>query len=446
MRESFKLLITLIVLFSAVSLSLAGGEKVIKGIDKTRIIKSQDKPHDVLKKACYACHPGEKYDFWMLIYEGKEPRITVERKLTPFGTGVGAATEGKGTFNSHESLTCNFCHYENPAKGKPRFIVDPEGLCRICHPATVDHHYPAEKVKDKVVDLIRENKLPGLAGEFNCYTCHKIHDSVFSMRDDYRKALEELEVPNPHGSKVFCATCHAGKIRKGGEVRFVTGLDIDGLCLRCHGKEGIPSSPHVWGVTSTEKTWKMDYVGYPLRRGKLTCQTCHDEVCYDPIDPENPKFLRGGPYASEDEFCYKCHVNTDVAFSSPHRQIDQFGRIIEESCLFCHVGVPTGAEGDPNVRLAGDEVGICGTCHDIVPHPGVNHLIKLPPRMLERKREYERRHLVKIPLDDEGNIRCSTCHNPHAKGVIKGEAGVGAGSKWRVADFKEVCAPCHGRY
>ena len=31
-------------------------------------------------------------------------------------------------------------------------------------------------------------------------------------------------------------------------------------------------------------------------------------------------------------------------------------------------------------------------------------------------------------------------------GVLKEEAGVGAGSKWRVPDFREVCAPCHGRY
>ncbi|RMG59073.1 MAG: hypothetical protein D6713_06260 [Deltaproteobacteria bacterium] len=444
-----KTVATILVAFSLFSLtaSLAGGgEKVIKGIDRTRIIRSHEKPHDVIKKACYACHPGEKFDFWMLIYEGKEPKLTVEEKPKPFGVAAKGVRQGEG-MNSHENLACNFCHYDNPEKGKPRFIVDPENLCRICHPQTTNHHIPKdEKVSKFVRNLISKGKLPGSGGDFNCYTCHTIHDSPLSMSDDYRKALEASKIQNPHGNKVMCATCHAGKIKKGGEVRFVSGRNIDKLCLSCHGKEGVPSSPHVWGVRSTEKTWKMDYLGFPLLRGKLTCQTCHDEVCYDEIDPDNPKFLRGGPYRDIDDFCYKCHINTNVAFSSPHRQIDQFGRIVEESCLFCHTGVPTGDPNHPGTELVGSEVSVCGSCHDIYPHPGVNHLIKLPDDMYKRKVEYEKRHDVKVPLGDGRTIQCSTCHNPHGKGVIKGEAGVGAGSKWRVGDFKEVCAPCHGRY
>jgi len=73
-------------------------------------------------------------------------------------------------------------------------------------------------------------------------------------------------------------------------------------------------------------------------------------------------------------------------------------------------------------------------------------MIPLKGAKAARKAEYERRQQVLLPLSGDGKITCSTCHNPHAKGVLKGEAGVGAGSKWRVPDFREVCAPCHGRY
>lgn len=426
----------------------AESEKVIKNLHDIMIIKSFEKPHDILHEACYACHPRDAFKFWLLIYDDKEPELTIEKKMIPpipvGGKGEGVKNEN---FSFHGGLGCNVCHFENPTDQNPKFIVEVNGLCKLCHPSTPLHNLFEDKRKlQRMKTLIREGKLPGSAGDINCLTCHKIHDSAFSMRKDYAELLSGLGWQNPHGSKMFCYKCHPEPLDKDGEVRFVTGFDLDKLCLNCHGKPDLPDSPHIWGVFSSEKTWKMDYLGYPLNRGKLTCQSCHDEVCYDSRDPENPQFLRGGPYRDVDEFCFKCHMNTQVAFFSPHRQINQLGRIVEESCLFCHVGVPKNSGDIDNIQLSHDEVSLCGSCHDIYPHPGVNHLIKLPQKMITRKIQYERDHVVKIPLAEDGTVRCSTCHNPHGKGIIAGEAGVGAGSKWRVADFREVCAPCHGRY
>lgn len=423
-------------------------EKVIKNLHDIRIIKSIEKPHDILNEACYACHPKEDYNFWLLIYEKREPKLTVEKKATPaIPTGLDKE-KGKGkNFTFHTGLGCNVCHYENPTQKNPKFIVDVNDLCKICHPSTQVHNLPdSEAQLASLRDFVRGGKLPGSAGEISCLTCHKIHESAFSIRKDYAQLMSGVEEESPHGSKLFCFKCHPGTVDREKEVKFVTGFDLDKLCLNCHAKPNIPDSPHIWGVYSSEKTWKMDYLGYPLNRGKLTCQSCHDEVCYRSLDEGNRSFLRGGPYRNVDEFCYKCHMNTQVAFFSPHRQIGQFGRIIEESCVFCHKGVPKDTRDHENVQLSNDEITICGSCHDIVPHPGVNHLISLPPAMKQRKVKYEKDHVVKIPLDEKGVVQCSTCHNPHSKGVVKGEAGVGAGSKWRVADFKEVCAPCHGRY
>jgi hypothetical protein len=423
-------------------------EKVIKDLHDIRIIKSRERPHDILNEACYACHPKEKFKFWLLIYEKKEPKLTVEKKLVPAIPAGGKKGAHKGKhFNFHAGLGCNVCHYENPSQKNPKFIVEVNDLCKICHPSTALHSLPEDEQKLRsLMKFIREGKLPGSSGEISCLTCHKIHESVFSMRKDYAQFLSGQEEQNPHGSKLYCYRCHPGNVNREKEVKFLTGSDLDKLCLNCHAKPEIPDSPHIWGVFSSEKTWKMDYLGYPLNRGKLTCQSCHDEVCYGSLDQENPHFLRGGPYKNVDDFCFKCHMNTQVAFFSPHRQIGQFGRIIEESCVYCHSGVPKDSTDWDNIQLADDEVSICGSCHDIVPHPGVNHLIKLPSEMKERKIQYEKDHIVKIPLNQDGTVQCSTCHNPHSKGVIKGDAGVGAGSKWRVADFKEVCAPCHGRY
>jgi cytochrome c peroxidase len=96
--------------------------------------------------------------------------------------------------------------------------------------------------------------------------------------------------------------------------------------------------------------------------------------------------------------------------------------------------------------MVGEDATVCSNCHQIRPHPGVDHSIHLKGEKLARKDEYEKRHKVSLPLTPDGRIKCSTCHNPHAKGVLKGGAGVGAGSRWRVPDFREMCAPCHGRY
>ncbi|MGE5189651.1 MAG: hypothetical protein ACM3NF_06305, partial [Gemmatimonadota bacterium] len=143
----------------------------------------------------------------------------------------------------------------------------------------------------------------------------------------------------------------------------------------------------------------------------------------------------------------RCHLEDRKAQDNPHNQVDAFGRIRERSCLFCHKNRPDpGKPRAADLEMTGEEAVLCANCHAIGPHPGVDHIVALPPAMAKRKTDYEAVHKVSLPVGADGKIRCGTCHNPHAKGVLKGEAGVGAGSKWRVPDFREVCAPCHGRY
>ncbi|HEY3490667.1 MAG TPA: hypothetical protein VGK27_11185 [Candidatus Deferrimicrobiaceae bacterium] len=449
------LLLALLILIQsslAVAAGTPAGETVIKDLKNTKIIRSNEQPHQILNEACLACHPKDKFNFWLLIYKGKQPSVLVESQdgkpgLQADGTGSKQAPVNK--YNSHETLACSFCHFDNPTATTAKFIMEIPDLCRLCHPGMETHNMPEGEQAKSVAAGIEAGKLPGREGKILCTTCHKLHDSIYGMREAYARIVYEGKIPNPHGNRFLCFACHPGKIKEGTEVPLGEGRDIEKLCNSCHGRPGVPKAPHVVGVTSSsESTWRMDYLGYPLEQGKLICTTCHDEVSHRKPDPANPRFLRGGPYAEQDQFCYRCHLEDKDQLSNPHRQIDPFGRIRIESCRFCHKKDPDLAKprNPKNLEMVGEEVSICSNCHPDRPHPDRDHNVAMSGEKLARKVAYEQRHQVTLPLGDGDMVRCSTCHNPHAKGVLKGESGVGAGSKWRVPDFREVCAPCHGRF
>lgn len=427
----------------------AAADTVIRDLTNTKIIRSHESPHNIINEACIACHPKDKFDFWILIYKGKSPTMAVEApEEGPAAAARQAAATArekpKNRYNSHEGIGCNFCHYENPTEASPKFIVEVRELCRLCHPATAPHNLPDGAAAKRVEAAIVANRIPGAEGKILCTTCHKLHKSTYGMREAYFRVLWEDGVPNPHGKRSLCFTCHPGAIQEGAEIAIGAGGDDIALCNGCHTRVGIKKTPHVFGVPSAEGTWRMDYLGFPLKDGKLTCVTCHDEVSHRPSDPANPRFLRGGPYDVPDAFCYKCHIEDRKDLKNPHNQVDAFGRIREEACRYCH---PAGAEASRRgtIDVLADETSLCVGCHPRNPHPTVDHIRPITADKIARKQAYEIRHKVKLPLADDGQIKCSTCHNPHAKGVLKDEAGVGGGSRYRVPDFKELCAPCHGR-
>ncbi len=440
----------------ASSLAFAEEGKVIRDLEKTKIIRSREEPHNILTEACIACHPKETFEFWLLIYKGREPSLSVElpgRKTAAEEPGKAAAESAKAPatpanpFNSHDAIGCNFCHFANPTKETPNFIVGIQDLCRLCHPQTGLHHLPEGEGKGRVAAAIAKGTLPGSEAGPLCTSCHQLHDSTFGMREAYARTIWEKRIPDPHADRSLCSVCHPGTMKRKDDMTLAKGGDINLLCNDCHLRQGIKPSPHVVDVGSSESTWRMDYLGYPLKEGKLTCSTCHDEVCYGRPDPANRSFLRGGPYENADRFCYRCHLEDTAALNNPHSQLDAFGRIREESCRFCHKNSPDrDRRTDANLEMVGEETTICGSCHQIRPHPATNHLVPLQGEKLRRLEEYRERHRVSMPLDSAGAVKCTTCHNPHGKGVLKGEAGAGAGSLWRVPDFREMCAPCHGRY
>lgn len=256
---------------------------------------------------------------------------------------------------------------------------------------------------------------------------------------------------NPHRTGEHCTACHDKQPKEGEEPTFLFDGDITKICNRCHELDFDDMHPVDFEPEDT------DYVSvpneFPLLNGILTCSTCHDFTNHTKKDPpskkENPKFLRGAPYESKNDLCWKCHEEPRGP-TSIHEQLDLNGEIIEDKCLFCHTAVL-----DVNVAGIGldmfyeGNINLCTGCHqdEGKGHPAkVNHLdIKLPERMTRcLNKMTSSQKGVRLPLFED-KMYCTTCHNPHQKGVLKGAAGAGAGEPFmlRVPEKDEICIACH---
>jgi hypothetical protein len=216
------------------------------------------------------------------------------------------------------------------------------------------------------------------------------------------------------------------------------------LCQRCH--SGVEHHP--LGVKSAPGTWKMDFWKAPLENETVVCITCHKPPeCLGTVGRENPKFLRGGPYNTVEEFCGRCHEGKKFSSLNPHDQIDETGTIYKQKCLYCHVTVPSTTAGDEGLKFTDTLTALCVSCHQIGPHPTQEHQVSMTKAMLATLREYEERRMVRLPLDEDNRVTCVTCHNPHERGLLKGPAGVGADEdkRLRLTTMSEQCSPCHGR-
>jgi hypothetical protein len=265
-----------------------------------------------------------------------------------------------------------------------------------------------------------------------------------SLRDDFPQVLTDSADLNPHGGKIFCLACHPDTPQPGSPIVLRFPGNSLRLCQRCH--QGVEHHP--LGVKSAPLTWKMDFSQMPLENDGVVCITCHKPPeCLGAVGRENPRFLRGGPYNTIEEFCQRCHEGKTFSSLNPHDQIDEGGTIYQKKCLYCHVTVPSTTGGSEGLRYTDTLTALCVSCHPASPHPNVDHLVQMPAAMLSNLREYEERRMVRLPLDDD-RVTCVTCHNPHERGLLKGPAGVGADEekRMRLTTFNEQCTPCHGRH
>ena len=220
------------------------------------------------------------------------------------------------------------------------------------------------------------------------------------------------------------------------------GGDLSSKCFDCH---QYRDNHHPIDVAPSNPE---DYP-FPLYDGKIKCLTCHHEDHAG----GSANLLRGGPYADLRDICFQCHSEDKYAEIDPHIMLDETGMVLEVDgqpvCLFCHAVKPNPAKDrTEDVRFRADIAFLCWRCHSLMANSLFfeEHFLKKPPipmiKFIERK---EKELKVTIPLVPRERITCSTCHNPHQKGVISyGPSAKGADEPGRLrVPSPAICIVCH---
>jgi hypothetical protein len=248
------------------------------------------------------------------------------------------------------------------------------------------------------------------------------------------------EYKNPHR---LCVNCHATEKPQSGSTLFSPGTDPSSLCLKCH-KDYRENHHPVDFVPANPSNFP-----FPLFEGKVRCLTCH-EIHGGPRHKGTLRLLRGGPYADHREECFKCHVKESYASINPHTMLDSEGNVIvvngKPVCLLCHSKMPDPAVDKTNdVRFRADVGFLCWRCHP--PMPGIffiqHFLVKPSAQAMKAFRESEERLTIILPLVPRGRITCSTCHNPHQKGVMQHEAAAKGADSINRLRSPSICFVCH---
>ncbi|GMR05249.1 MAG: hypothetical protein BMS9Abin24_045 [Thermodesulfobacteriota bacterium] len=152
-----------------------------------------------------------------------------------------------------------------------------------------------------------------------------------------------------------------------------------------------------------------------------------------------------------------------LSIINPHEQIDDEGHVLWRTCLVCHTEAPDIRKKttikDVKVRYADEDFNrLCRACHTVRKHPaseGINvtmaDMVAPDHLVVPYKASYMSMRLTKkevpliMPLDPaNGKIICSTCHNPHERGLLPGRADWGGDSSVRLRSMGlDICQYCH---
>lgn len=265
---------------------------------------------------------------------------------------------------------------------------------------------------------------------------------------DMQKLLADPWKPPPPTAPVYknphtaCGNCHSTDKPQSGSALFDPGIDPSSRCINCH---DYTLNHHPVNFVPAASSNSL----LPLFEGEVRCLTCH-EIHSGPNHEGSPKLLRGGPYADRREICFKCHIREQYAAIDPHEMLDGEGKFRNVNgkpvCLFCHLKQP-----DPKVDWASSvkfraDVGfLCWRCHPPMPGPFFDqHFLVTPSaETLRVMQETEERLIVIFPLGPRGRVTCSTCHNPHQKGVIIHDGPAKGSDAIAKLRMPSICFGCH---
>ncbi len=284
------------------------------------------------------------------------------------------------------------------------------------------------------------------------FSCAKIVLAVACMVAGMKLSTvnAEARVVNPHWTGKHCLECHSDKT--GESLKYSN--DVVKTCNRCHRKGRATTDVHPVNKRPDREMKKKIPKEWKLQQGEINCLTCHDVMGQmqknHELQQANHSFIRGAPYSRLSDFCFFCHDRNRFKKVNPHNQIDEDGEIQPRVCLYCHQAVPDqgSAAGMDDVSFVNKRADTCLDCHSNMKegHPArSNHIVHVDPDRIEKISKRADELGVYMPFLD-GSIFCSTCHNPHQKGVVKRiKAAAGAGDKehLRLSGDGQLCIVCH---
>lgn len=263
---------------------------------------------------------------------------------------------------------------------------------------------------------------------------------------------------SPHWTRDGCSACHDSTH---GEPAAIEPVNVTAICLQCHDGEKAAAESHPIGREFKRADIRLPE-GWPAPGGQLSCLTCHDVVMACESSPSadvkaaNPMMMRGGRMTDQATYCGQCHVADLHERFNPHRMLNDNGRVDSNSCMYCHtetMDARASVRRDGRTALRGDESALCLGCH--AQHEDYFE----PGHFGARATDAMKRQLAaaggRVPLTPSGTLTCSTCHNPHQRGVFAGDSVLDAGGQRldRSADQPMalrgfgpgICGACHGR-
>jgi predicted CXXCH cytochrome family protein len=281
--------------------------------------------------------------------------------------------------NPHQKLSCTECHLNTP---DGEISVQIKRDCKSCHPEHI-HLSPIDRSYKK------------------CHECHEPHGTKETIYYLSRKfVLAQPSETNPHKDDKSCTRCHTKRPEKGQPVDLLYNGKLDVLCTSCHWSQNFM---HPIEVTIPSRLQMPKSLPLSAEK-KITCQTCHDSCTKHQV--KEPGLIRQTPgYKSHNDMCFECHKRKRYTKINPHNEQQN-----TEKCLYCH---------DHDVRLSYEtssrkkvlrtnEFVLCLRCHTErnIPNFSTHKLHKkiTPGRLVMPSA---------LPLDTEGMLTCSTCHNPH---------------------------------
>lgn len=393
--------------------------------------------------------------------------------LALFGYGTGNVSEKmlpcepETSPHRYQKESCRCCHLDgSPGQSMNNSAVKPggqrassldiESICRRCHSGLSAEHYQSQNpFNDPEVINYLPAKSPN-SRQILCTACHTPHGedhNVFLLSNQYFRLCQLSRSINPHWRELMCNACHLERFPVRGRARLLCNGDINSVCNRCHRTHFARREIHPVGMAPSRNIKvPTDMV---LTEGRLTCATCHHCELQKSILSEvntrltNRNFLRHSSL-SRAQYCFLCHVNESYSRLNPHKQLDEQGKIKEETCLFCHASRPDlKLDGPEQVTfIMANPVSYCIGCHPGFEHKhpsGGEHLVEPSALILQSLATSIARIGVELPLFNN-RIVCTTCHNPHEQGVIQVAAaaeGAQHKHKLRLVPGRNQCTGCH---